>query len=195
MEFNKVLRERRSTRKYSSEQITKAELDEILLAGINAPIGSNLYKDIHITVIQDKDVMAKMCAAANLRLKDRAVYEKLAGEIIAGGKELPQPIPFYGAPTVIIVSHRAQTIQPGIEYANVTSVVHTMHLAATNLGLGSVYVWGILESMRLNPELDRTALLNLPDDFFPLMGLMVGYPANPLVEQDFIPEKIPVNYI
>ncbi|MDR2356984.1 MAG: nitroreductase family protein, partial [Oscillospiraceae bacterium] len=158
MEFNEILKKRRSCRKFADAQITKAELDEILLAGINAPVGSNLCRDIHITVVQDRNVLEALCAASNKRLQDRATLRKLTEEIDSE-KDTPTAVPFYGAPTVVIVSHRTQDLQPGIEYANVTSVVQTMHLAATNIGLGSVYVWGILEAMRLFPELDNSALL------------------------------------
>ncbi|MCL2217178.1 MAG: nitroreductase family protein [Defluviitaleaceae bacterium] len=195
MEFNSVLRKRRSVRKFLPGQMTEPELDEILLAGISAPIGSNLYKDIHITVVQDKDIMLKMSLANDARMKDSKIAEEIMGYYASGEKEKPAPLPFFGAPTVIVVSHRAQTLQPGIEYANVTSVVQTMHLAATSLGIGSVYIWGIFEAMRLNPKLDYTGLLKLPGNFSPLMGLVVGYPAKPLNEQEIKPDRIPVNYI
>jgi nitroreductase len=194
MDFNEVLKKRRSCRKFGNGQIAKAELDEILLAGINSPVGSNLCRDVHITVVQDKNVLEALCAASNKRLQDRVTLKKLTEEIDSE-KDTPTMVPFYGAPAVIIVSHRKQDLQPGIEYANVTSVVHTMHLAATNIGLGSVYVWGILEAMRLFPELDNSALLNLPDGFSPLMGLMVGYPVKPPPERELKKDKIAVNYI
>ena len=61
-----------------------------------------------------------------------------------------------------------------------TSVVNQMHLAATDLGLGSVYMWGALESMRMIPELDHAELLQLPEDFEPLIALAVGYPVKEL---------------
>ena len=195
MDFDEVLRKRRSTRTYLDEPLKAEEIDAVLLAGANAPIGSNLIRDVHLTVLTDKAVMSLLCDAADLRHSDQEYYQKVAGEIIAAGKERPHNKPFYGAPAVIIVSHRRQDLQPGIEYANVTSVVHTMHLAATSLGLGSVYVWGILEAMRLNPELDRTSALGLPPDFEPLMGLMLGRPKLPLKDRPLTPGKLPVNYV
>ena len=195
MEFNDILRKRRSTRRFSSTQVKQEDLDDILLAGLSAPIGSNLNRDIHITVLQDADIMQKLCAAQEVRMKDRDLARKIKGDVVSAGNEQPVPLPFYGAPTVIIVSHRAQTIQPGIEYANATSVVHTMHLAATAQGLGSVYVWGIFEAMRMNPEMDCTSLLKLPDAFSPLMGLMVGYPDKPLAIRDIDEKKFPIVYL
>lgn len=93
------------------------------------------------------------------------------------------------------MSHRRQDLQPGIEWANVTSVTSVMHLEATNLGLGSVFMWGALESMRLFPELDHTALLELPGGFAPLIGLAVGYPAKPLEAGKKRHGPIAVNFI
>ena len=195
MDFNEVLRRRRSTRVFLDEPVTRAELDEVLLAGLNAPVGSNLIGDVAVTVLTDRKVMAELCRAFDKRREDKAFMEKAAGGIVRAGSERPHRLPFYGAPVVIIVSHRVQDFQPGIEYANATSLVHTMHLAATNLGLGSVYVWGILEAMRDFPELDRTDLLNLPENFKPLMGLMLGRPKVPLKERAMRPDKLAVNHV
>ena len=43
-----------------------------------------------------------------------------------------------------------------------------------------VGMWGALESMRMIPELDHTGLLQLPEDFEPLIALAVGYPVKEL---------------
>lgn len=76
-----------------------------------------------------------------------------------------------------------------------TAVTSQMHLAATNLGLGSVYMWGALESMRLFPELDHTDVLELPEDFEPLLALAVGYPKKELGKSPKQHAPISVNYI
>ncbi|MDR2456293.1 MAG: nitroreductase family protein [Deltaproteobacteria bacterium] len=195
MDFSEVLRRRRSTRSFLDQEITEAELSSVILAGSSAPVGSNLYRDLHLTVLRDRKIMRSLCQANERRMKDPIFFEKVAGEIVKDGKEPVQREPFYGAPVVIIVSHRKQSLQPGIEYANAASVVQTMHLAATSLGLGSVYAWGALEAMREAPELDKTALLNLPEGFEPLLGLMLGRSKTPLSEKALAPGKLPVTYI
>ena len=183
MEFEKLLRMRQSTRKYQKKQISEEQLQKIIDAGNRAPIGSNLYKDVHLTIVQDQKVLLKLCEAAWKRFSTKQKAEEIAGDTLDKSDNSPldrRPNLFYGAPTVIFVSHRKQDLQPGIEWANVTSVVNQMHLAATDLGLGSVYMWGALESMRMIPELDHTELLQLPEDFEPLIALAVGYPAKEL---------------
>ena len=178
MELREVLRSRRSTRKFTAEQISPEELAEILTYANIAPIGSNRYKDIQLTVIQNRTVLDVLSQASVKRLEDKAKMREIIGEM----KDVPgidsQKVfdPFYGAPTVILVSHRKQTIQPGIEFSNVAIVAYTMHLAATDLGLGSVLIWGVLEAMREIPELDNTAVLELPDEFEPLIGVALGHP-------------------
>lgn len=103
------------------------------------------------------------------------------------------PDPFYGAPAVIFVSHRKQELQPGIEYANAAGIVTAMHLAATALGLGSVYIWGVLEAMRVYPQFDHTDLLQLPEGFEPLLGLAIGHAAVQALPRPLTDTKITRN--
>ena len=198
MEFEKLLRMRQSTRKYQDIQISEEQLQKIIDAGNRAPIGSNLYKDVHLTIVQDQKVLLKLCEAAWKRFSTKQKAEEIAGDTLDKSDNSPsekRPNLFYGAPTVIFVSHRKQDLQPGIEWANVTSVVDQMHLAATDLGLGSVYMWSALESMRMIPELDHAELLQLPEDFEPLIALAVGYPAKELEELELRHQPFECNWI
>lgn len=196
MDFNKVLELRQSTRKYKAEQITDEQLSALINAANRAPIGSNKYEDVHLTVVQDQDIILKMCEAAWERFAKRQKLEEVAGDTIDKNNKPQQKMNlFYGAPTVIFVSHRKQVLQPGIEWSNVTSVVNQLHLAATDMGLGSVYMWGALESMRMIPELDHTELLLLPEDFEPLLAIAVGYPEDELQARPVRHEPIAMNVI
>lgn len=196
MELGRVLELRQSTRKYKPEQITDEQLQCLLDAANRAPIGSKKYEDIHLTIVQNQEVILKMCEAAWERFSKRQKLEEVAGDTIDKTKKSSvKNNLFYGAPTVIFVSHRKQSLQPGIEWANVTSVVNQMHLEATEMGLGSVYMWGALESMRMIPELDHTDLLELPDDFEPLLAMAVGYPDEELKERPVQHEPIGLNVI
>ena len=64
MEFEKLLRMRQSTRKYQKKQIPQEDLEKIIDAANRAPVGSNLYQDVHLTVVQDQNVLLKLCEAA-----------------------------------------------------------------------------------------------------------------------------------
>jgi nitroreductase len=196
MEYFDLLKYRKSTRKFTEKQITQKELSEILIAANSAPVGSNLYKDIYLTVVQNKEILNKLSQAAAKRFENKARVKEIVGEYKPDIEKAEKVYdPFYGAPTVILVSHRNQNVQPGIEFSNVACVTYSMHLAATDLGLGSVFMWFALESMREIPELDNSYLLNLPDDFAPLLGIAIGYPAEHLKMRELKTDKIAVNYI
>ena len=195
MDYFELLRYRKSIRKFTKEQITKSDMSEILAAANSAPVGSNQYKDVHLTVVQNRAVLDKLSEAAIERWKDKAKMKAIVGDTANVESDQHGFDPFYGAPTVIFVSHRKQTLQPGIEFSNVACIVYSMHLAAANLGLGSVFIWGALEAVREIPALDNTAVLKLPDDFEPLLGIAIGHPAAELSPRDLKTDKISMNYL
>ncbi|GHU64316.1 hypothetical protein AGMMS49983_09770 [Clostridia bacterium] len=103
--------------------------------------------------------------------------------------------PFYRTPLAFLVSHRRQTAQPGIEFANAAIVAYTMHLAATNRGLASVLLWFALETIRLRPDLEFEKALKLPDDFVPLLGVTVGVPQEPFFARSINMDKIKTDFV
>jgi nitroreductase len=197
MDYLELLKHRKSVRKFLDRQLTEQELSAILSAANGAPVGSNMYRDIHLTVVQNREILDKLSLAAAKRSENKKRMQEIRGDtVLEGDNEKPARVsnPFYGAPTVIFVSHKNQTIQSGIEYANVACVVLSMHLAAVELGLGSVFMWHALESMREIPELDNSYLLNLPEDFSPLLGIAIGYPAQEPRARE-LTEKIKTDYM
>ena len=196
MDFFDLLSHRRSTRKFAERDVPRELIDKIILAANAAPVGSNLYCDLHLTVVRDREVLHKIAEAARFRMKDRETMRAITKTVL-GQEDAPEkPMdPFYGAPVVIFVSHRRQDLQPGIEYCNVASIVETMHLAASELGLGSVFMWGSLEAMRVYPQFDNTHLLALPENFEPLLGIAIGYAAEDKGARELTTDKIGVNYV
>ncbi len=71
MDYFELLRYRKSTRKFRQDQISQDNLTAVLAAANSAPVGSNLYKDIHLTVVQSRDVLDKLSAAAVKRWEDK----------------------------------------------------------------------------------------------------------------------------
>ncbi len=117
--------------------------------------------------------MGELMKAFPVYLQDKARMKKIVGD-----GAIPQNTdPFHGAPLVIIVSHKSPDVRACIEYTNVGCICENMQLAATDLGLGSCFLWGVLEAMRLHPELDTTSILNLPEGFMPIMGVAIGHPS------------------
>lgn len=114
----RILKERRSIRKYKAEQIKGQELDAILEAGTWAPSGMGLQSAVMVAV-QDAETIGYMsCLNAEIQGK-------------------PGTDPFYGAPTVVVVladSDKPNWLKDG------SLVMGNLMTAAAALGLGSCWI-------------------------------------------------------
>lgn len=146
---------RKSVRSYTGLQLTKEELEVILKAANAAPVARGIYEAVHLTVIQNPQLLAKIDAN---------------GAAFFGN---PNLTPLYHAPTLILVSGKKP--EPGMEnvfYSSAAIVVHNMSLAAVELGLGQCCIWGATMALSQNEELVET--LHLPENFVPCCGLILG---------------------
>ena len=196
MDFLELLKTRRSVRKYTDEAVAEGDLERILLAANASPVGSSRFDDVHLTVVRDRAILDALAEAVQARFADRETIDKIVGT--GRGDEVPRrgkQDPFYHAPVVVFVSHRKQDLQPGIEWANAACVAYSMHLEATSLGLASCFMWGALEAARVIPEHDKTALLQLPEGFEPLIGVAIGHAADDVSARSLTTGKIGVNYL
>ncbi|MDS0526154.1 nitroreductase family protein [Clostridium sp. SHJSY1] len=175
MELLKAIEMRKSTRSYKPEQISDESLDTILKAGYAAPVGMNDYNSVHITVVQNSNLLDKLTDATKDFFENTRINT------------------FYGAPTVAIVSGKPSEKAPGVEAHNAACIVENMSLAATDLGLGSVYLMGFLFAISNNKEL--LAELNLPEGFVPVAALAIGYSTEDLTEEDSTKHTIETNII
>ena len=146
MELFEAIEKRFSNRKYLDKQISNENLKKILRAGMQAPVGRGKYDDVHMTVIQNKNLLNEIS-----NLTDRSV--------------------FYNAPTLVIISARDDGY--GLDNENSACVAENMLLAATGLGLGSIYLNLVIGLIKEHKEiLDR---LHLPEGFIPIVGVGLGY--------------------
>lgn len=175
METLKAIAMRRSTRAFQPKQISEQELDTILRAGCAAPVGMGAYEAVHLTVLQNRELMEEIAEAA----------AKAFGR--------PDMNPFYGAPTVVIVSGTKNRRVPNIEYANAACIIENMLLAATDLGLGSVYLWGFIRALNDSPDLLKK--LDLPEGFTPVSAVALGYPVEPLTGEKKLEKRIAINIV
>ncbi|HHV12190.1 MAG TPA: nitroreductase [Clostridiales bacterium] len=161
MEMMETILKRQSVRAFTEEQIKESELETILRAGYASPIGGAKFESMHFTVIQNADFLKR--------------FRVSAAEFV----QKPDANPLYGAPTFIVVSSNA--VNP-VAYANAGCVIENMCLAATELGLGSVYIYGCIAA--LNADQDLLKELGLPEGFTPVSGVILGYPAAPVQERE-----------
>ena len=114
MELMDVFLNRRSTRKFNGEKITKDELDNILQAGLLAPTSMN-RKPCNFMVVENREILTKLSKA-----KDHGA------ELIDGADK---------AIVVLVDTLIADT------WCEDSSIALTyMHLMATEMGLGSCWV-------------------------------------------------------
>lgn len=114
----KVLRERRSIRKYQSKQVAPETLDAILEAGTWAPSGMGAQSAVMV-VVQDPE-MLRYLSAKNAEIQGK-----------------PGADPFYGAPTAVAVladGEKANWLQDG------SLVMGNLMTAAWSLGVGSCWI-------------------------------------------------------
>lgn len=125
METLKTISLRKSVRSYKPEQITDDVLDIIIKAGFKAPVASNKYDSLHITIVQDSQILKQIAATAS----------DMVFKMLNVRKNMD-----FGAKTLIIVSSMP-AMMPGIEYANAACVLENMVLAATDQKVDSI-IWG-----------------------------------------------------
>lgn len=148
MEFNEVIKNRYSCKKYSDVKPTEDQLRAILEAGRVAPTAKNLQEQ-HVYVLESPEALAKFDAITPCR---------------------------YGAPVVLVVAYDHDNVftYPGGKYESgaedATIVATHMILAAKNVGVDSCWI------NFLDPDKLATAL-GLPENETILMALDLGHAA------------------
>ena len=154
----RVLKERRSIRKYKTEQIKDEELDAILEAGTWAPTGKGQQSPVMV-VVQDAETIAYM-SRLNAQIQGK-----------------PGTDPFYGAPTVVVVL--ADGENPNW-FADGSLVMGNLMNAAQSIDVGSCWINRAKELFDM-PE--GKALLEkwgLPETLRDVGNCILGYAEGPV---------------
>jgi len=167
---------RRSIRNFNGEAITKNELNEILKAAYAAPVGRAMYDTLSLTVVSNKDLL------------DR--WEKHMAKAVGN----PDMHPFYGAPTVLLVSSEMPAAPSNnVNYSNAAIVVQNMALAATELGVGACHIWGAVGMLNGNTEL--MGELNIPEGKIPCCAIALGHFDGKYELREVAENRIATNYV
>ena len=151
--MHEILKNRRSVRKYTGEQVRDDQLDAILEAGLYAPSGMNTQNTVMVAVRdkETRDQLSKMNAAVMGSEKD----------------------PFYGAPCVIVVlaePERYTWLEDG------ALVMGNLMNAAYEMGLGSCWIH---RAQQMFESEEGKALLRkwgLREDLKGVGNCILGYP-------------------
>ena len=175
MSIMNLLQQRKSVRTYTGEPVSRENLKALLDAANSAPAAMAQYDKVHITVIENPDLLDKIQKNAE------AVYQ--------------QPDMLYHAPTFIVIS--GQPYFGGqlgnMEYSNAAIAAHNIALAAADLNVGCCYIWGVTAALAQNPELIQA--LNLPEGFIPCCGIVLGQTEETYEPRDIPEGRIQVNYV
>ena len=161
-----AIAKRTSIRAYKPDQIPEDALQAILKAGMAAPVGSGAYDSLHITIVQNTELLNEIAAATN-----EMIFKML-------GRKMDKN---FRAPTMIIVSSKP-AMMPGIEYANVSTVLENMALAATDMGIDNIIWAGAAGAVAQSEELSDK--VGIPDGFKPVLCASFGYAVTPAVGKE-----------
>ena len=171
-----VICSRKSVRSYTGENITQAELEQLLKAAYAAPVGMKAYDTLILTVVTNKAFMNKLNAASATMM----------------GR--PDAIPLYGAPTLIVVS---STLPGGardnVAYSNAACIVENIALEAVELGIGTCHIWGAIRALNANPELVQE--LNLPEGYVLCCAVILGHTDETYDLREIPMDRIRTDYL
>ena len=153
-----AIEKRSSTRGYTAEKLTDAELEKLLKAGLQAPTAAN-RQEIHITAVDGSHpILAEIEAEKNAQMNVQA----------------PRANFYYSAPLVLFLSGDKDfpwsALDAGIAVENIS-------LAAEGLGLGSVIIGVIKGAMSGGKKEHFAETLKFPENHEFEIAIAVGHKA------------------
>lgn len=153
-----AIKKRSSTRGYTGEPLTAAEMDILLHAGLQAPTAAN-RQEIHFTLLKGDNPILKELEEEKNRLR---------------GITAPEHNFYYEAPVVAILSadsaFRWGTLDAGI-------AVENMALAAEELGLGNLIIGCIYDALMGEKKEYFAKALHFPKNFEYKIAIAFGHKA------------------
>lgn len=172
-EILRVMKARRSIRKYKPEQVAEEQLSLILEAGRFAPSGSN-SQTTHLIVIQNPETLRELKALVEsefAKMEAKPGMYKSFSAAISRAKQGNFDF-FYSAPTLVVTANKKDY---GNAMADCSVALENMMLAAASLGVGSCWInqlrW-LCENEALVAYLNR---LGLAEDEIICGSVALGY--------------------
>lgn len=165
-----IIQKRSSARAYSTEMPTKAELDAILEAGLQAPTGMN-RQEIHFSVVNgDNPILAELDEEKR-RLR--------------GQEKQPHNF-YYEAPLLIFLSAEDEfkwsKVDAGI-------AVENMVLAAESLGFGTLIIGCVYDALHGEKREYFSQKLQIPEGYSFQIALAVGHKTDDKMAHEYDFEK------
>ncbi|MDF2987605.1 MAG: nitroreductase [Eubacterium sp.] len=196
MEFDKVIKTRRSVRKYKADEIPEQYISEILEAARLAPSGLNLQpwryavlKDKNIINNVAKIIQSSVAASAPVLIvccADTKVFESTGErvrELYEAGAFSVEEVQKFASNDLIANSMNEFMLRASMAFNAAISIEH-IALKATDLGLGSCW----LQPMQFDREKIRE-IINLDSRYDILCFMTIGYAD----EQTEVRPRLPLN--
>ncbi len=177
-----VMRERRTVRLYKADAVSSEDVQRVLEAARWAPSGANAQPCEYIVVTEratldhiDKALRERRLRRMELRKEAEQKYALPSKDALADGSAL----------IVVCADGRMMRSFPSSQreditvaepmhtfWASIGAAVENLHLAATTLGMGIVWI-------SVDPDMGEVLreLLNVPDELEIVFCLPLGYPA------------------
>jgi len=170
-----AIKNRRSTRQFTDEQITEEQLDTILESAIWAPSGSNSQSWL-FTAIQNKDVLMKINDFVREGLQSWTPKDDYISKMTAIRQQAQKEDYnfYYHAPTLIIASNRPNYNNA---MADCALALENIFLAAESMELGSCYINQLRWLNDYEPLRDYLAELGVPREHVICSAAAVGHKA------------------
>lgn len=166
MELMEAIRRRQSCRAYTDEPLSEEQITVLLQAAHAAPVARGQFETVQISVVESPELIAKI--------------EATAARVQPGFPEHAA----YQAPLLIcLLSSADEKAAP----QDLACVAQNITLAATDLGLGSVYIMGIPNVIEGEHEL--IAELGAPENYRLLVMVAVGHRAQPEKDRELVLDK------
>jgi nitroreductase len=179
-----IIKNRRSHRKFKSEQIGEAEIKAIMETAIYAPSAMNQQK-WHFTVIRDREMLVKMAETVRQNLLKSPV------EFFVARAKDPSFNVFYNAPTVVLVTAEEKGMFMDFDCGAATE---NIAVAAESLNIGSCVI-GMAVALFESEKADEIKKeLGIPEGYRFVISIALGYKENE--NQPAPPKRMDVvNYI
>ena len=157
-----VLKSRRSIRKFKDEQIKEEELDAVLEAGTYAPTAMGLQSPLIVAVQNKEDV---------LRINE------LSSKVMSLGGGIPRPgLPYYGAPTIIIVFYTERAKNDFLGTLDASAACTNMLNAAEAVGLASCWIHRSKEIFEMPEGKELLNKWGIKEKVVGVASMALGYP-------------------
>ena len=152
MEFDHVLTLRKSARSYTKEPVSKEDIEALIQAAQAASVGKHNDAGYELVAVTNPELLQQI---------DEEATEKLG-----------KPHMFFQAPLLLFICETKDAFDHLKEF-DAGIIAEHIHLKATELGLGSVVLFGFIH--HLGHEANYIKALHLPEGTYPLLAVAVGH--------------------